>query len=127
MAASLCPAGGEGWGPLSPTRPVDFTPCFQYGAVVAGLNALFVVAAIARLHTLRLRPRLPAALVAGSLFWVKLSLAVAAVAASAAELAITAQESPYGSVFTIALALQTAAAGVAVRLHYREQFGSRVA
>ncbi|KAJ2802822.1 hypothetical protein H4R21_002273, partial [Coemansia helicoidea] len=127
MAASLCPAGGEGWGPLSPTRPVDFTPCFQYGAVVAGLNALFVVAAIARLHTLRLRPRLPAALVAGSLFWVKLSLAVAALAASAAELAITAQESPYDSVFTIALALQTAAAGVAVRLHYREQFGSRVA
>ncbi|KAJ2710645.1 hypothetical protein H4R19_003650, partial [Coemansia spiralis] len=127
MAVSLCPAGGEGWGPLSPARPVDFTPCFQYGAVVACLNALFVVAAAVRIHALRRRPKLPAALVAGSLFWVKLSLAVAALAASAAELALAAQEQPYASVFTIALGLQTAAAAVAVRLHYLEQFGSRVA
>ncbi|KAJ2785541.1 hypothetical protein H4R18_000486 [Coemansia javaensis] len=124
---SLCPAGGEGWGPLSPSRPVDFTPCFQYGALVSGLNALFIAAAVARLRALRGRPALPRALVGRSLFWVKLSLAVAALAASAAEAAVAAQAFPPGSVFPASLALQTAGAMAAVWLHYREQFGSRVA
>ncbi|KAJ1735865.1 hypothetical protein LPJ61_000309 [Coemansia biformis] len=127
MAAALCPVGGEGWGPLSPSRPVDFAPCFQYGALISGLNALFVVAAAVRLRALRGRPQLPPALVAGSLFWIKVSLAVAALAVSAAELAIAAQTFPLASVFTIALGLQTVAAAAAVRLHYREQLASRVA
>ncbi|KAJ2705855.1 hypothetical protein H4S00_007121, partial [Coemansia sp. D1744] len=77
----LCPSS-EGWGPLSPSRPVDFTTCFEHGVLVTGVNALFLVVAIVRMRTLRHAPMLPRALVVGSLFWVKLSLAVATLTAS---------------------------------------------
>ncbi|KAJ2829260.1 hypothetical protein IWW50_000956 [Coemansia erecta] len=121
-----CPSS-EGWGPLSPSRPVDFTTCFQHGVLTTGVNALFLVAAAVRLRTLRHAPPLPRALVAGSLFWVKLSLAVATLAASVAELAFVTNAYPLVCAFTVSLGLQTAAAAAAVRLHYREQLRSRVA
>ncbi|KAJ2643197.1 hypothetical protein IW137_002471, partial [Coemansia sp. RSA 1287] len=121
-----CPSS-EGWGPLSPSRPVDFTMCFEHGALVTGINALFLVAAIVRQRTLRSVPLLPRALVVGSLFWVKLSLAVATLAASVAELAFTTFAYSYVCVFTVSMGLQTAAAAAAVCLHYREQLRNRVA
>ncbi|KAJ1857156.1 hypothetical protein GGF49_002084 [Coemansia sp. RSA 1853] len=121
-----CPSS-EGWGPLSPSRPVDFTTCFEHGVLVTGINALFLVVAVVRLRTLRHAPLLPRSLVAGSLFWVKLSLAVATLAASVAELAFVTFAYPIICTFTVSMGLQTAAAVVAVRLHYREQLGNRVA
>ncbi|KAJ1871511.1 hypothetical protein LPJ55_003810, partial [Coemansia sp. RSA 990] len=122
----LCPSS-EGWGPLSPSRPVDFTVCFQYGALVAGINALFLVAAIARLRALKHMMPLPRELVADSLFWVKISVVIAALVASAAELIIEMQTLADFSVFTIALGLQTSAAIAAVKLHAQEQFRNRIA
>ncbi|KAJ2500948.1 hypothetical protein GGH96_002362 [Coemansia sp. RSA 1972] len=125
MALS-CPSS-EGWGPLSPSRPVDFTMCFEHGVLVTGVNALFLVVAAVRLRTLRHAPLLPRSLVAGSLFWVKLSLAVATLAASVAELAFVTYAYSSVCVFTVSMGLQTFAAAAAVRLHYREQLGNRVA
>ncbi|KAJ2835292.1 hypothetical protein J3B01_003635, partial [Coemansia erecta] len=122
----LCPSS-EGWGPLSPSRPVDFTMCFEHGALVTGANALFIVAASVRLRTLRSAPLLPRALVVGSLFWVKLSLAVATLAASVAELTFATFAYSSVCVFTVSMGLQTAAAVAAVRLHYREQLRNRIA
>ncbi|KAJ2774022.1 hypothetical protein IWQ56_000767, partial [Coemansia nantahalensis] len=66
-------------------------------------------------------------LVAGGIFRAKLAVAVAAVLISAAELWLTWGQYPLASVFTIAMALQSAAAGIAVRLHYREQLVSCIA
>ncbi|KAJ2231313.1 hypothetical protein EV180_000422 [Coemansia sp. RSA 518] len=101
--------------------------CFEHGALVTGANALFIVAASVRLRTLRSAPLLPRALVAGSLFWVKLSLAVATLTASVAELAFATFAYSSVCAFTVSMGLQTAAAVAAVRLHYREQLRNRIA
>ncbi|KAJ2609708.1 hypothetical protein H4S08_003934 [Coemansia sp. RSA 1365] len=122
----LCPSG-EGWGPLSPDRPVDFTTCFQHGALVTGLNALFLVAAAVRVRSLKGTALLSSAIVAGSLFWVKLTLAVAALFASIAEFVAVAEQFPYVCIYTISLGLQTAAVIAAVHLHYKEQFHNCIA
>ncbi|KAJ2800364.1 hypothetical protein H4R20_004092, partial [Coemansia guatemalensis] len=122
----LCPSG-EGWGPLSPDRPVDFTTCFQHGALVTGLNALFLLAAAVRVRKLKGTPALPSAIVAGSAFWVKLTLAVAALFASTAEFVAVAGQFPYVCAYTISLGLQTVAVIAAVHLHYKEQFHNCIA
>ncbi|KAJ1856297.1 hypothetical protein GGH12_004868 [Coemansia sp. RSA 1822] len=122
----LCPSS-EGWGPLSPSRPVDFTTCFEHGVLVTGINALFLVMAVVRLRTLKHAPLLPRALVAGSMFWVKLSLAVGTLAASVAELLFVIFAYPFVCTFTVAMGLQTVAAVAAVRLHYCEQLRNRIA
>ncbi|KAJ1934062.1 hypothetical protein GGF37_006507, partial [Kickxella alabastrina] len=122
----LCPSL-EGWGPLSPIRPVDFTTCFQHGALVAGLNLAFVVGAAVRLSDLRSAPLLPRAIVVSGTLWAKLFASALALAASTAELVLLADQQLVFSVFGISLALQTVAAAVALRLHYREQLASRVA
>ncbi|KAJ2520559.1 hypothetical protein H4217_001964 [Coemansia sp. RSA 1939] len=124
--AGFCPSK-EGWGPLSPSRPVDFSLCFEYGGLVSVLSVVFIVAAAVRLHKLQRVPRLPSSVVANSLFWIKLSLAVFAVFASVSEVFVMAGLAPIDSVYTVSLVLQSVATGVAVRLHYREQFGNRVA
>ncbi|KAJ2715446.1 hypothetical protein H4R19_001201 [Coemansia spiralis] len=124
---SLCPAGGEGWGPLSPGRPVDFTSCFQYGVLSVGLSALFIAVAAVRLTRLKSAPLLPFELVAGSVFRAKLLVAATAAALSAAEFWLAWGQYPSISVFAIATALQTVAAVAATRLHYREQLVNRVA
>ncbi|KAJ1897206.1 hypothetical protein LPJ81_004583, partial [Coemansia sp. IMI 209127] len=126
LAIGFCPSK-EGWGPLSPNRPVDFTTCFEYGGLVSGLSALFIFAAVLRFRKLQGAPRLPSSLVANSAFWTKLSLAVFALIASVAELVVMIGLAPVTSVYTTSLALQSAAAAVAVRLHYKEQFANKVA
>ncbi|KAI9501994.1 P-loop containing nucleoside triphosphate hydrolase protein [Coemansia spiralis] len=126
MATGFCPSK-EGWGPLSPSRPVDFTTCFQHGALVSGLNVLFIIAAALRLRKLQYAPRLSPQFVANSAFWVKISLAVVALFASVAELVVAIEVLSFVNVFTVSLALQALATAIAVRLHYREQFRNRVA
>ncbi|KAJ2120809.1 hypothetical protein IW147_004749 [Coemansia sp. RSA 720] len=121
-----CPSS-EGWGPLSPSRPVDFTTCFEHGVLVTGINVLFLVVAIVRLRTLRHAPILPHTLVVGSLFWIKLLLAVVTLAASVAELLFEIYAYSSVCVFTVSMGMQTAAAVVAVRLHYCEQLRNRIA
>ncbi|KAJ2497314.1 hypothetical protein GGH96_005197 [Coemansia sp. RSA 1972] len=122
----LCPSS-EGWGPLSPSRPVDFTTCFEHGVLVAGVNALFLLVAIVRLRTLRRAPLLPRALVVDSLFSIKQSLAVATLTASVTELVFAADAYPFVCAFTVSMGLQTAAAVAAVHLHSREQLHNRIA
>ncbi|KAJ2807528.1 hypothetical protein H4R20_001248 [Coemansia guatemalensis] len=124
--AYLCPSG-EGWGPLSPTYPTHLTICFQYGALVFGLNILFLLAAAVRLRKHRGMPRLPSALVSCSLLWAKLFFATVALLASAAELKAVTEKSPYVCVYTISLALQAATTAFAIYLHYMEQFHNRIA
>ncbi|KAJ2499985.1 hypothetical protein GGH96_003096 [Coemansia sp. RSA 1972] len=124
--ALLCPSS-EGWGPLSPSRPIDFTTCFEHDVLVMGINVLFLVVAVVRLRTLRHAPLLPRTLVSGSLFWAKLSLAVATLTASVAELAFVTYAYSSVCVFTVSMGLQTFAAVVAVCLHYCEQLRNRIA
>ncbi|KAJ2726275.1 hypothetical protein GGI07_000752, partial [Coemansia sp. Benny D115] len=123
---SLCPSP-EGWGPLSPIRPVDFTACFQYGAILTAVNAVFLLAAFARLHSSRNTHPLPSEIVAQSAFRIKLFCAAAALCASAVELALLSNQQLLSSIFGYSLVLQTVAAAVALRLHHREQYTNRVA
>ncbi|KAJ1727226.1 hypothetical protein LPJ61_004688, partial [Coemansia biformis] len=123
----LCPAGSEGWGLLSPSRPIDFTSCFQYGALSVGLSAALLAVAAVRLFRLKSKPQLPHELVAGGILRAKLLATAALMAVSAAELVAVWAQYPPVSVFTIAMALQTVAAVVAARMHYREQLVSPIA
>ncbi|KAJ2260833.1 hypothetical protein GGI01_002727 [Coemansia sp. RSA 376] len=116
-----------GWGPLSPSRPVDFTLCFQHGVLVTGLNMLFIFVACLRLRALKDAPILPPTVVAQTQFWVKMAVAMTALVASIAELLVLAQLYPYLNVFMISMALQSVAVAIAIRLHWREQFTNRVA
>ncbi|KAJ1718167.1 hypothetical protein LPJ61_006787, partial [Coemansia biformis] len=125
--SSLCPAGSEGWGPLSPSRPVDFTSCFQYGALSVGLSTALLAVAAVRLFRLKSKPQLPHELVAGGILRAKLLATATVMAVSAAELVAVWAQYPPVSVFTIAMALQTVAAVVAARMHYREQLVSPIA
>ncbi|KAJ1666298.1 hypothetical protein EV178_002409 [Coemansia sp. RSA 1646] len=126
LVVGFCPSK-EGWGPLSPNRPVDFTSCFEYGGLVSGLSVLFIIAAVLRLRKLQGAPQLPSSLVANSAFWIKLSVAAFALFASVAEIVVMIGLSPITSVYITSLVLQSAAVAVAVRLHYKEQFANRVA
>ncbi|KAJ2704612.1 hypothetical protein FB645_003109 [Coemansia sp. IMI 203386] len=121
----LCPSP-EGWGPLSPSRPVDFTTCFQHGVLILGLNIAFIFAAAIRLHRTRRAAVLPPEIVAGIAFWLKLSLVAAALVASTIELLLLLEQQLVVSVYAISLTAQTLAVGIALRLHFREQFTSRV-
>ncbi|KAJ2083951.1 hypothetical protein H4R24_000394 [Coemansia sp. RSA 988] len=124
--AYLCPPG-EGWGPLSPERPVDFTPCFQYGFLATCLNFMFLVAAAMRLRRLRAASLLPFDLVGNPLFWGKLTMAAFALLASVSGLIAITSYHPTFSIYTISLVLQFAATAAAFYLHYKEQFYSRTA
>ncbi|KAJ2797681.1 hypothetical protein H4R20_005096, partial [Coemansia guatemalensis] len=124
--AYLCPSG-EGWGPLSPERPVDFTVCFQHGVLFSGLNSLFLLVAAMRLRSLRAASPLPFALVGNRMFWCKLAMAVFALLASVCEFVATVSYNPYFCIYTVSLALQSAATAAAIYLHYKEQFYSRTA
>ncbi|KAJ1877465.1 hypothetical protein LPJ57_003933, partial [Coemansia sp. RSA 486] len=121
----LCPSP-EGWGPLSPSRPVDFTTCFQHGVLILGLNIAFIFAAAIKLHRTRRAAVLPPEIVAGSAFWLKLALVAAALVASTIELLLLLEQQLVVSVYAISLTAQTLAVGIALRLHFREQFTSRV-
>ncbi|KAJ2716007.1 hypothetical protein H4R19_000885 [Coemansia spiralis] len=123
----LCPTDGEGWGPLSPSRPVDLTCCFQYGVLSVGVSAIFIATAAVRLVRLCGAPRLPLDLVGGDVFRAKLVVATAALCVSAAGLGLAWSQHPSISAVTIAKGLQTAAAIAAALLHYREQLVSCVA
>ncbi|KAI8318340.1 hypothetical protein GQ54DRAFT_92075, partial [Martensiomyces pterosporus] len=126
MPSSFCPSK-DGWGPLSPSRPVDFTTCFQYGVLVAGVNAIFVAAAVLRLHRLKGAALLPSSLVSHGTYWAKLSMASAALVASFAEFVLLVGTHGSANVYTVSLAIQTAAAAFAIQLHRREQLANRVA
>ncbi|KAH9946530.1 metal resistance protein YCF1 [Amylocystis lapponica] len=57
---STCFAHAKGWRVVSPTRPFDLTLCFEEGALLSALLALFFVSAAARSWALRseqVRPR----------------------------------------------------------------------
>ncbi|PIA13267.1 P-loop containing nucleoside triphosphate hydrolase protein, partial [Coemansia reversa NRRL 1564] len=71
----LCPSV-EGWGPVSTSRPIDLTTCFQFGVLVFGVNLTFLIAAIMRLCKLQFLPNLPLSLVIGLLQSVAVAVAV---------------------------------------------------
>ncbi|KAJ1882836.1 hypothetical protein LPJ57_000651 [Coemansia sp. RSA 486] len=121
----FCPTA-EGWGPLSPSRPVDFTTCFQHGVLVFGLNITFIIVAAIKLRRTRCFALLPSEIVAGSALWLKLGLVAAALVASTIELLLLLEQQLVVSVYAISLTAQTLAVGIALRLHYREQFTNHV-
>ncbi|OBZ66416.1 Metal resistance protein YCF1 [Grifola frondosa] len=60
MEVLRCCGDSEGWGPISPMRPFDFTPCFEEGAILSPILLLFLVFAVTkcwRLRALEVRPR----------------------------------------------------------------------
>ncbi|KAJ1719771.1 hypothetical protein LPJ61_006254, partial [Coemansia biformis] len=117
----------EGWGPLSPSRPIDFTSCFQYGALSVGLSTALLAVAAVRLFRLKSKPQLPRELVARGILRAKLLATAVLMAVSAAELVAVWAQYPPVSVFTIAMALQTVAAVIAALMHYREQLVNPIA
>ncbi|KAI0725334.1 metal resistance protein YCF1 [Fomitopsis betulina] len=52
-------SNAEGWGPVSTTRPFDFTPCFEEGILLSTLLVFFVVAAAFRCWALRSKESSP--------------------------------------------------------------------
>lgn len=52
-------SNAEGWGPISTTRPFDFTPCFEEGILLSTLLVFFVVAAAFRCWALRSKESSP--------------------------------------------------------------------
>ncbi|KAJ2335810.1 hypothetical protein GGH92_007925, partial [Coemansia sp. RSA 2673] len=123
----FCPTD-EGWGPWSPTRELDLTPCFEHGVITPVLNLLFIGLAFYRLKQLQVLYALPSSYTKTAIYGVKLVLASAIAAAVAVELLFTAVMLPLSGVFnvlTISLLIQTAAYVVAIRLHYYEQTRAR--
>ena len=54
MSALLtCRGDPEGWRPHSRIRPFDLTPCFEEGAVLSPLLALFAIAAVVACWAIR--------------------------------------------------------------------------
>ncbi|KAJ1936867.1 hypothetical protein FBU59_004922, partial [Linderina macrospora] len=123
---SFCPAN-EGWGPLSPTRPVDLTTCFQYGILTTGLNIAFLIAAAIRLRQLRSALQLLRTIAVSDLYCVKMAMAISAVFASASEFVMWTSLYPYQNVYAAGLGIQTVAVALAVYLHKHEQLGNRIA
>ncbi|KAJ2249336.1 hypothetical protein GGI13_004324 [Coemansia sp. RSA 455] len=123
----FCPTD-EGWGPWSPTRELDLTPCFEHGVITPVLNLLFIGLAFYRLKQLQVLYALPSSYTKTVVYGVKLVLASVIAAAVAAELLFTAVMLPLSGVFnvlTISLLIQIAAYVVAIRLHYYEQTRAR--
>ncbi|KAJ2018312.1 hypothetical protein GGI14_002398 [Coemansia sp. S680] len=123
----FCPTD-EGWGPWSPTRELDLTPCFEHGVITPVLNLLFIGLAFYRLKQLQVLYALPSSYTKTAVYGVKLVLASVIAAAVAAELLFTAVMLPLSGVFnvlTISLLIQIAAYVVAIRLHYYEQTRAR--
>ncbi|KAJ2750195.1 hypothetical protein GGI19_005245, partial [Coemansia pectinata] len=123
----FCPTD-EGWGPWSPNRELDLTPCFEHGVVMPVLNMLFIGLAIYRLRKLQALYALPSFYTKTAVYWAKLALASAIAAAVAAELLLTAAMLPLSgifNVFTVGLLLQLVAYLVAIRLHYYEHTRAR--
>ncbi|KAJ1981631.1 hypothetical protein H4R35_000630 [Dimargaris xerosporica] len=72
----------DGWGPFSPNRSNDLTPCFEDGVLGTGLQIGFTLACIARLVALHGRPILPTVLTRNWQYWTKQILYAVAIVAS---------------------------------------------
>ncbi|KAJ2088098.1 hypothetical protein GGI09_006438, partial [Coemansia sp. S100] len=110
-------------GPWSPNRELDLTPCFEHGIIMPVLNVLFIGLATYRLKKLQALYTLPSLYTKTAVYWVKLTLASAIVAAPILELLFTASTQPLSgifNVFTVGLFLQSIAYVVALRLHHYE-------
>ncbi|KAI0763773.1 metal resistance protein YCF1 [Trametes elegans] len=55
MSVLVCRGDPEGWAPASRIRPFDLTPCFEEGAVLSSLSALFILAAFISSWSIRSR------------------------------------------------------------------------
>ncbi|KAJ2244101.1 hypothetical protein GGI13_006362, partial [Coemansia sp. RSA 455] len=96
----FCPTG-KGWGPWSPNRELDLTPCFEHGIIMPVLNVLFIGLAIYRLKKLQALYALPSLHTKTAVYWVKLTLASAIVAAPILELLFTASTQPLSGIFNV--------------------------
>ncbi|KAJ2057819.1 hypothetical protein GGI17_005434, partial [Coemansia sp. S146] len=123
----FCPTD-EGWGPWSPDKELDLTPCFENGVIMPVLNVLFIGLAIYRLRKLQALYALPSFYTKTAVYWVKLALASAIAVAAVFELLLTAAMLPLSgifNVFTVGLLLQLVAYLVAIRLHCYEHTRTR--
>ncbi|CCL99693.1 uncharacterized protein FIBRA_01714 [Fibroporia radiculosa] len=78
MASLASCANREGWGPVSPVRPFDLTPCFHEGVVLSTLSALFLV--LAALRCWALKSREPRSKSAKSIWFLRAKLALLSLA-----------------------------------------------
>ncbi|TFK51703.1 multidrug resistance-associated ABC transporter [Heliocybe sulcata] len=81
MAACYNP---EGWGPLSPRRQFDFTPCFEEGILASTVLVLLLLGSLWRCWILRAAQRLSRTRPSRWLLWAKLALLSGAFSTSVA-------------------------------------------
>ncbi|PIA13700.1 hypothetical protein COEREDRAFT_89341 [Coemansia reversa NRRL 1564] len=117
---NFCPSS-EGWGPLSSERPINFTTCFLHGALISGLNAIFVIAVAINLHKLQKKKHLLPMQYADRLFWFKLTTSFIVLFASISELVAMINLYSYVSVYTISSVSQLVAVAAAVYYQFKEQ------
>ncbi|EPQ56430.1 multidrug resistance-associated ABC transporter [Gloeophyllum trabeum ATCC 11539] len=74
----------QGWGPASPLRPFDFTPCFEEGILFSTLSLVLLVSSLLRCWSLRNLEPLPRTRRSRWILYAKLILLAGAVCTSAA-------------------------------------------
>ncbi|KAJ1916544.1 hypothetical protein H4219_003711 [Mycoemilia scoparia] len=127
-SVELCP-NKEGWGPWSTERLLDLTPCFEYGTIVLGLQALFIVVASLRIRSSKSLDPLPVEFTKSHKYTFKRGLIFLAGIASLLRLG---HEVVYGetqlrvSILSIALVAQTVGIFLAFSLQRYEQTYSRL-
>ncbi|KAF8631681.1 hypothetical protein AX15_002266 [Amanita polypyramis BW_CC] len=87
--ASQC-RDSEGWGPLSPIRPFDITPCFEDAVLLSSILAGFICLALLKMAVLWTKQSRPRSQKSWVVLSVKLALLLAAFSASVTVLVLFA-------------------------------------
>ncbi|KAJ1679682.1 hypothetical protein EV182_001553, partial [Spiromyces aspiralis] len=123
--AGFCP-DREGWGPWSPDRLVDLTPCFQWGVIDLGLQLTLLVFASFRIRSLKKIDPLPAELTRSVMYSLKRYLIAGALALSLWRLAYEVYYvHQYPTVFSLNLLVRIVALSVTLHLQHLEQHHNR--
>ncbi|CDH53089.1 multidrug resistance-associated protein 1 [Lichtheimia corymbifera JMRC:FSU:9682] len=82
----------EGWGPFSPLREPDFTPCFEDSVIMLAPSAFLLIAGAARLWILAKRDSFPADMTRNWLYFVKMAILILLLFTSTASLVVRAMD-----------------------------------
>ncbi|KAG0041495.1 hypothetical protein BGZ83_001728, partial [Gryganskiella cystojenkinii] len=116
----FCDAG-EGWGPVSSSRALDFTLCFQDSVLLVLPSAIFLIAVLPRFFFVLSKGRLEG-VTSTPLFLVKVAGAVTAFALQVALLATVVQDHGFASSAILSSVLYIVSILAALALHYVEHF-----
>ncbi|KAG0043667.1 Multidrug resistance-associated protein 1, partial [Gryganskiella cystojenkinii] len=111
----------EGWGPISSTRTLDFTICFQDSVLLVLPSAIFLIAVLPRFFIVLSKGRLEG-VTSTPTFRAKTTGVVAAFALQVALLAIVTQNNSYASSAILSSVLYIVSILAALALHYVEHF-----